>query len=125
MITLGSIDSGLSEVAFLFEMRKNQQVMPKAIEAKLDSIERNETWELVSRPKKHKTIELGVKWVYQTKYKLESSLDKHKGVGCPNVLGHYLAGHPFSLFPHFRGHEQVGHLCTKPINRLPPASLLR
>lgn len=96
--------------------------MLKAIKAKLDSIERNETWELVSPPKKHKAIELGVKWVYQTKYKLDSSLDKHKGVGCPNVLGHYLAGHPFSLFPHFRGHEQVSHLCTKPINRLPPAS---
>lgn len=48
----------------------------QAVEAELDSIERNQTWELVPRPAKRKVI--GVKWVYKIKYKSDGTLDKHK-----------------------------------------------
>ena len=48
----------------------------KAMEAELESIERNKTWELVPRPAGRKVI--GVKWVFKTKYHSDGSLDKHK-----------------------------------------------
>ena len=53
-----------------------QDVWRKAMEAELESIERNETWELVPRPAGRKVI--GVKWVFKTKYHSDGSLDKHK-----------------------------------------------
>ena len=46
------------------------------MEAKLASIEKNGTWELVSCPPSCKVI--GVKWVFKTKYLSDTSLDKHK-----------------------------------------------
>ena len=46
------------------------------MEAELESIERNGTWELVPRPVGRKVI--GVKWVFKTKYHSDGSLDKHK-----------------------------------------------
>lgn len=44
--------------------------------AKMDSIERNETWELTEVPAGVKTI--GVKWVYKTKYNEDGEVDKFK-----------------------------------------------
>ena len=46
------------------------------MEAELASIEKNGTWELVSRPPSWQVI--GVKWVFKTKYLSDGSLDKHK-----------------------------------------------
>lgn len=48
----------------------------KAMEAELDSIEENETWELVDLPEGMKKI--GVKWVYKTKMNERGEVDKFK-----------------------------------------------
>ncbi|KAG8489064.1 hypothetical protein CXB51_017032 [Gossypium anomalum] len=48
----------------------------KAMEAELDMIHKNETWELVNRPDHQKVI--GVKWVFRTKYNADGSLNKYK-----------------------------------------------
>ena len=42
----------------------------------LKMIEKNQTWELVDRPKHKKAI--GVKWVYKTKINLNGSVNKYK-----------------------------------------------
>ncbi|MCI55161.1 hypothetical protein A2U01_0076411, partial [Trifolium medium] len=38
----------------------------KAMDQEIDSIERNDTWELVDLPKGARRV--GVKWIYKTKY---------------------------------------------------------
>ncbi|XP_031286831.1 uncharacterized protein LOC116145513 [Pistacia vera] len=48
----------------------------KAMKAKIEAIERNNTWELMELPKGQKTI--GVKWVYKTKLKENGEVDKYK-----------------------------------------------
>ena len=42
----------------------------------VDSIERNQTWDLVPRLTNTKVV--GVKWVFKTKYRNDGTLDKHK-----------------------------------------------
>jgi hypothetical protein len=46
------------------------------MEAKLNALVRNDTWDLVSLPKKKDVI--GTKWVYKTKYKSDGTIDKYK-----------------------------------------------
>ena len=46
------------------------------MDAEIQSIEKNDTWELTSLPEGKKTI--GVKWVYKTKYKSDGQVDKLK-----------------------------------------------
>lgn len=46
------------------------------IDAEIEAIERNDSWELTKLPKGHKTI--GVKWVYKIKLKENSEIDKYK-----------------------------------------------
>lgn len=48
----------------------------KAMEVEIQSIERNNTWELVSLPSQAKKI--GVKWVYKTKLNEEGKVEKCK-----------------------------------------------
>ncbi|CAL8994830.1 unnamed protein product, partial [Prunus brigantina] len=48
----------------------------KAMEAEMEMIEKNETWELVNIPTEKPVI--GVKWVYKTKLNLDGSIQKHK-----------------------------------------------
>ena len=48
----------------------------KAMDDEIEAIERNDTWELTSLPKGHKTI--GVKWVFKTKIKENGEVDKYK-----------------------------------------------
>ena len=42
----------------------------------IHSIEKNNTWELTSLPPRKKDI--GVKWVYKTKYKPDGEVDRYK-----------------------------------------------
>ena len=46
------------------------------MDAEMEAIERNDTWELTDLPKGHKTI--GVKWVYKTKLKNNGEIDRYK-----------------------------------------------
>lgn len=48
----------------------------EAMQAEIESIERNQTWELVHLPEGTNTI--GVKWVFKTKYNEHGELDKYK-----------------------------------------------
>ena len=44
----------------------------------MESIDKNDTWELVDFPKNKDCI--GVKWVYKTKYKENGEVDKYKAI---------------------------------------------
>ncbi|MCH81218.1 retrovirus-related pol polyprotein from transposon tnt 1-94, partial [Trifolium medium] len=48
----------------------------QAMDQEIESIEKNETWELVSLPRGVKKI--GVKWIYKTKYKEQGKVEKYK-----------------------------------------------
>lgn len=48
----------------------------EAMKAEIDSIERNQTWELSTLPEGKKTI--GVKWIFKTKYNENGEIDKFK-----------------------------------------------
>ncbi|KAG8497019.1 hypothetical protein CXB51_008248 [Gossypium anomalum] len=48
----------------------------EAMEAELNMIQKNDTWELVNRLENRKVI--GVKWVFRTKTNSDGSLNKHK-----------------------------------------------
>jgi hypothetical protein len=48
----------------------------KAMDAEIQAIEKNNTWELVALPKGMKKI--GVKWVFKTKLNEKGEVDKHK-----------------------------------------------
>ena len=46
------------------------------MDEEIDSIERNETWELTTLPPKKQVIR--IKWVYKTKFNSEGKIDRHK-----------------------------------------------
>jgi hypothetical protein len=48
------------------------------MDEKIDSIERNNTWDLVDLPEGKNTI--GVKWVYKTKLNAKSRVEKYKAI---------------------------------------------
>ena len=43
----------------------------------MDSIERNETWDLVELP--HEKKKIGTKWAYKIKYNSDGSVERYKG----------------------------------------------
>ncbi|KAL3612663.1 hypothetical protein D5086_003683 [Populus alba] len=47
-----------------------------AMKSEIDSIKRNETWELTELP--HNKREIGVKWVFRTKFNPDGSIFRHK-----------------------------------------------
>nr|GEY87140.1 ribonuclease H-like domain, reverse transcriptase, RNA-dependent DNA polymerase [Tanacetum cinerariifolium] len=59
-----------------YKEASNDQKWIKAIKAKLDSINKNNTWELTTLPKGHKAI--GFKWVFKTKKDANRDIIKHK-----------------------------------------------
>ncbi|KAI3700974.1 hypothetical protein L2E82_45615 [Cichorium intybus] len=59
-----------------YEEAKDESKWGKAMDEEIGSIKRNDTWELTTLPKGHKTI--GVKWVYKTKTNQEGKVEKHK-----------------------------------------------
>uniref|UniRef100_A0A251VGU8 Putative zinc finger, CCHC-type n=1 Tax=Helianthus annuus TaxID=4232 RepID=A0A251VGU8_HELAN len=48
----------------------------EAMDREMESIKKNDTWELVDPPKDQKPI--GVKWIYKTKYDEHGNVDKYK-----------------------------------------------
>jgi len=42
----------------------------------MSTLERNETWEIVDRPKDKKAM--GCRWIYTVKYKSDGTLDRYK-----------------------------------------------
>ncbi|KAG8479813.1 hypothetical protein CXB51_029308 [Gossypium anomalum] len=59
-----------------FEEAAKNKNWKKAIEAELEMIHKNDTWDLVDRPDHKKVI--GVKWAFRAKYNADGSLNKHK-----------------------------------------------
>lgn len=59
-----------------FDEAAGHQVWREAMKAEIESIEKNETWELSTIPKGTKTI--GGKWVFKTKYNEDGEVDKFK-----------------------------------------------
>ncbi|KAJ0441172.1 putative RNA-directed DNA polymerase [Helianthus annuus] len=59
-----------------FEEAIKEDKWKKAMECEIDSIERNQAWELVKAPNGVKPI--GVKWVYKTKLNERGQVDKYK-----------------------------------------------
>ena len=59
-----------------YEEAATDQKWIAAMKEELKMIEKNQTWELVDRPKHKKAI--GVKWVYRTKLNPDGSVNKYK-----------------------------------------------
>jgi hypothetical protein len=64
-----------SEPVF-YEEAVKQEHWVNAMDEEIDSIERNDTWDLVDLPKNKKPI--GVKWVYKTKLNEKGEIDRYK-----------------------------------------------
>lgn len=60
----------------LFEVLEKNAVWRQAMQEEIKSIEKNETWALCELPAEKKQI--GVKWVFKTKYKPNGEIQKHK-----------------------------------------------
>ncbi|KAI0992418.1 hypothetical protein K3495_g15767, partial [Podosphaera aphanis] len=48
----------------------------KAIEEEMDALNRNNTWDVVPRPKDHNVV--GSKWVFKIKHKADGTVDRYK-----------------------------------------------
>ena len=48
----------------------------KAINEKMQALEKNETWDIVELPKGKKTV--GCKWIFTIKYKADGTIERHK-----------------------------------------------
>ncbi|BBN67325.1 transposable element gene [Prunus dulcis] len=59
-----------------FEEAVKDAAWQKAMEAELEMIEKNETWELVKRPSDKPIV--GVKWIFKVKLNLDGSVQKNK-----------------------------------------------
>ena len=59
-----------------FEEAITKKKWCKTMDEEIDSIERNETWELTDLPPKKQVI--GVKWVYKTKCNAKGKIHRHK-----------------------------------------------
>ncbi|KAA3469284.1 Integrase, catalytic core [Gossypium australe] len=53
-----------------------KKIVVKTMQAEMEMIHNNDTWELVDRPVQKRII--GVKWVFKNKYNADGSLNKHK-----------------------------------------------
>jgi hypothetical protein len=52
------------------------EIWRKAMESEIESIKRNDTWELTELP--HGVRPIGVKWIFKTKYNEAGKIEKHK-----------------------------------------------
>ncbi|GJU46394.1 zinc finger, CCHC-type containing protein [Tanacetum coccineum] len=70
------------------EASSNQKWI-EAMKVELDSINRNNTWELTTLPKGHKAI--GLNWVFKTKKDVNGNVIKHKARLCKRLLQYSMA----------------------------------
>ncbi|KAI1004621.1 hypothetical protein K3495_g3593 [Podosphaera aphanis] len=54
----------------------DHELWGKAIEEEMNSLNRNNTWEIITRPKDHNVV--GSKWVFKIKHKADSSIERYK-----------------------------------------------
>ena len=73
-IDLQSIFSLFAQDPIYFEDAIKEKQWINAMHEEMESIDKNDTWELVDLPKNKECI--GVKWVYKTKYKENGEVDK-------------------------------------------------
>jgi hypothetical protein len=59
-----------------FEEANKDELWNKAMDEELDQIEKNETWELVPRPKNKNVI--GTKWVFRNKLNEDGHVTRNK-----------------------------------------------
>jgi hypothetical protein len=59
-----------------FEDAWTNEVWVQTMKEEIDSIHRNDTWELTKLP--HEKKKIGTKWVYKTKYNSDKSVERHK-----------------------------------------------
>ncbi|KAK2442007.1 putative mitochondrial protein [Trifolium repens] len=59
-----------------YDEAAKSEVWKKAMDQEIESIEKNNTWELVTLPEGAKTV--GVKWIYKTKLNEKGEVEKHK-----------------------------------------------
>ncbi|KAL5724118.1 hypothetical protein ACHQM5_007419 [Ranunculus cassubicifolius] len=59
-----------------FDVAVHSPNWQQAMDSEMQSIERNNTWQLVDLPKGHKSI--GVKWIYKTKLNPDGEVNKYK-----------------------------------------------
>jgi hypothetical protein len=59
-----------------FEKANKDEFWNKAMDEEFDQIEKNDTWELVSRPKKKNVI--GTKWVFRNKLNEDGHVTRNK-----------------------------------------------
>ena len=64
-----------NDPVFFYEAVKDAK-WRMAMDAEIDAIERNDTWELTCLPTDAKKV--GVKWVYKTKFNENGEIDKYK-----------------------------------------------
>ncbi|GAU45313.1 hypothetical protein TSUD_300420 [Trifolium subterraneum] len=65
-----------NEDPLTFEEAIMSDTWKKAMDSEINSIESNNTWELVTLP--HGIKAIGVRWIYKTKYNEKGKIDKHK-----------------------------------------------
>ena len=59
-----------------FEEAYREDKWKKAMKEEINSIRKNDTWELTTLPEGHNAI--GVKWIFKTKKNAEGEIEKHK-----------------------------------------------
>ena len=66
------------------------------MQKELSMIEKNQTWELIERPKNRKFI--GVKWVFKTKLNANGSINKYKAMLVVKVYAQIFGVYYFDTF---------------------------
>eukprot|EP01018_Ginkgo_biloba_P015814 Gb_04911 [translate_table: standard] len=59
-----------------YEEASKEEKWVKAMDAKMQAVQKNQTWDLVRFPEEKQAI--GCRWVFKTKYKSDGSVDKYK-----------------------------------------------
>jgi Reverse transcriptase (RNA-dependent DNA polymerase) len=74
MVFLGELDKKVEPNSY--QEAKDQLIWNIAMKDEIKALEKNKTWTLVPLPKGKKPV--GCKWVYQTKYNSDRTIERHK-----------------------------------------------